>query len=80
MRLLAVVVLACVVKQDLVLSQCTTRYCESELITGAQTTTVAPVGDVWTKGGNGEGAPCVFPFIYNGVEYNNCTFVNYTKR
>ena len=30
LRLLTVVVLACVVKQDLVLSQCTTRYCESE--------------------------------------------------
>ena len=30
LRLLAVVVLACVVKQDLVLSQCTTRYCDGE--------------------------------------------------
>ena len=29
-RLLAVAVLACVLKQDLVLSQCTTRYCDGE--------------------------------------------------
>lgn len=28
-----------------------------------------------TSGGNGNGAPCVFPFIYRGVSYTECITV-----
>ena len=29
-------------------------------------------GSAGTRDGNGNGAPCVFPFIYQGVSYNQC--------
>ena len=33
-----------------------------------------------TCGGNANGASCVFPFIYGGVEFNQCTYYGRTQR
>jgi hypothetical protein len=42
------------------------------------TTSAPTVDDVWTCGGtaNANGSKCLFPFTYNGVDYNECTLVN----
>jgi matrix metalloproteinase-2 (gelatinase A) len=29
---------------------------------------------VFTTGGNANGKPCRFPFKYNGIDHNQCTF------
>lgn len=29
---------------------------------------------IWTKGGNGNGGCCMFPFSYHGVLYYTCTY------
>ena len=37
----------------------------------------AAVGAVWTVRGNSDGAPCVFPFTYQGIDYNKCIDTNW---
>merc|ERR1712061_619890 len=38
----------------------------------------APTSECATTGGNAEGAACHFPFSYKGVQYNECTDVDYS--
>ncbi|EDO47787.1 predicted protein [Nematostella vectensis] len=43
-------------------------------------TTTVTSGSTFTTAGNGQGAPCVFPFTYSGTKYSSCITSNHNYR